>query len=228
MHRSSRYDAWATRLFAKIERDPETGCWNWTASTRQGYGQIWTPSRPGPRRILQAHRAMYELANGAIPDGLDLDHLCRNTLCVNPEHLEPVTRRENVLRGTGPAALNARKMTCSRGHPLAPTGDGRRYCPTCRDDWLIRTRDLRLTQQREARARRRAQLAEVPRRDAREWGVAVGLLERFTGGAVPFRVLAAYAQHTNTSTTTSGAPRATPTASTRGADEYAWSAPEAS
>ena len=125
------YDPWATRLFAKIKRDIKTGCWNWTASTRQGYGQIWTPSRPGPRRILQAHRAMYELANGPIPDGLDLDHLCRNTLCVNPEHLEPVTRRENVLRGEGLSAQNARKTRCALGHRLRRMGDGRRRCPTC-------------------------------------------------------------------------------------------------
>ena len=88
----------------------ESGCWQWvgTVSTN-GYGQ-W-----GNRR---AHRAVYEMYKGPIPDGLQLDHLCRNRPCVNPDHLEPVTCRENILRGVGHTSQNARKTHCKRGHPL--------------------------------------------------------------------------------------------------------------
>lgn len=122
-----------TRLLAKIELTPE-GCWNWTASTRHGYGQIWTSADAnGRRKLLAAHRASYEIAKGPIPAGLDLDHLWRNTRCVNPDHLEPVTRRENVLRGQGTAAENSRKQTCKAGHTLPPaTGAGKRVCAACK------------------------------------------------------------------------------------------------
>lgn len=182
MHRSSRYDPWATRLFAKIKQDPETDCWNWTASIRQGYGQIWTPSRPGPRRILQAHRAMYELANGTIPDGLDLDHLCRNTLCVNPEHLEPVTRRENVLRGEGLPAQNARRDTCSQGHPLVKPAKGPRYCPACRS-------------RRQAEYRRANPKPKSRHRLAKEWALAMGITTEVRPGRAPLHIMQAYEQH---------------------------------
>lgn len=81
---------------------------------------------------MAAHRAMFELVNGPVPDGLDLDHLCRNTLCVNPDHLEPVTRRENVLRGEGRSAQNARRTTCLHGHELTFTKNRRRrFCVIC-------------------------------------------------------------------------------------------------
>mgnify|MGYP001608583411 CR=1 FL=1 len=70
------------------------GCWDWQASkTPGGYGSF----RAADRTVC-AHRFSYELLVGPIPEGLDLDHLCRNKGCVNPEHLEPVTRRENMLR----------------------------------------------------------------------------------------------------------------------------------
>lgn len=65
-----------------------------------------------------AHRVAYELCIGPIPTGLTIDHLCRNTRCVNPKHLEAVTLRENILRGTGPTAHNAAKSACRRGHPF--------------------------------------------------------------------------------------------------------------
>lgn len=114
------------RLVEKFDVDA-SGCWIWTASTRNGYGQVRTPGRAGT--VIGAHRAMYIEIRGAIADGLDLDHLCRNTLCVNPDHLEPVTRRENITRGTAPAALNARKSRCKAGHDLGPAQSGRRACP---------------------------------------------------------------------------------------------------
>src|SRR3977135_3690762 len=87
------------------------GCWPWLGSTTgSGYGQI----RYGGH--LLAHRIAYVLRKGDIPTGLQLDHLCRNRSCVNPAHLEPVTGRENPLRGGSPTAVNAFKTHCPQGH----------------------------------------------------------------------------------------------------------------
>lgn len=123
---------WHVRLLGKIELAP-SGCWIWMASCRpDGYGQIWTPLVGGRRSLLSAHRAVYELARGEIPEGLDLDHLCRVRRCVNPLHLEPVTRAENILRGECPAARNARRRRCADGHMLVPLTTGKRGCPICR------------------------------------------------------------------------------------------------
>jgi hypothetical protein len=73
------------------------GCWLWTgAKAGKGYGAIWQGSSA---RMTYAHRAIYESMIGAIPDELELDHLCRNHACVNPDHLEPVTHSENLRRG---------------------------------------------------------------------------------------------------------------------------------
>lgn len=122
------------------------GCWLWTGSKDTGgYGRArW------PRRAVMAHRIAYELTRGRIPDGLQIDHLCRNRACVNPSHLEPVSARENTLRGLGPAALNARKVVCKRGHSLegARLYRGSRYCRECTKAWA-RERDAR---ERAARA----------------------------------------------------------------------------
>lgn len=117
----------------------ETGCWEWIASRRpDGYGQFQRNRRsPGGHRAPDlAHRVSYELRVGPIPEGLELDHLCRNPSCVNPDHLEPVTRRENQLRGFGIAGQNARKTHCSNGHEFndqnsftRPTGA--RRCRVC-------------------------------------------------------------------------------------------------
>lgn len=118
------------RLLAKVEVDPETGCWLWTgARDHSGYGQFaWTSDL-----IKRAHRAAYELLIGPIPEGLPLDHLCRVRLCVNPEHLEPVTVAENTRRG-----LPATKTECVNGHPydegntyLRKGRDGSRDCRAC-------------------------------------------------------------------------------------------------
>lgn len=86
-------------------------------------------------RMYHSHRVAYELAKGPIPPGLQLDHLCRNPRCCNPEHLEPVTCRENVLRGVGIPAQRARMTHCDRGHELTPENivpsAGYRRCRTC-------------------------------------------------------------------------------------------------
>src|ERR1035437_6893898 len=103
------------RFWAKVDKTED--CWNWTAHTDgMGYGQLAKPGQHGG--LVVAHRFAYELLVGPIPEGLQLDHLCRNRACVNPDHLEPVTRRVNILRGVGFGAVNAKKTECPRGHPL--------------------------------------------------------------------------------------------------------------
>lgn len=109
------------------------GCWEWTAATFRGYGQMGGIGRS----TLKAHRVVYEQFRGPIPAGLDLDHLCRNRACVRPSHLEPVTRRENLLRGETFLARNVAKVACLHGHPFDQRNTGRthngtrRYCRTC-------------------------------------------------------------------------------------------------
>src|SRR5690606_27636904 len=97
------------------------------------YGFLWRANR----KYLRAHVASYELHVGPVPDGLVLDHLCRNRACINPSHMEPVPNRVNVLRGEGPTAVNARKTHCVNGHEFSaenthirPTGW--RECKTCK------------------------------------------------------------------------------------------------
>lgn len=88
-----------SRLWPKVRRG--TGCWDWLATrTAAGYGQFWAGrySPTGQPLLDSAHRVVYEVLVGPIPAGLEIDHLCRNTGCVNPEHLEVVTHAENVRR----------------------------------------------------------------------------------------------------------------------------------
>jgi hypothetical protein len=111
------------------------GCRVWMGPiTNAGYGRMaWT----GTGRIeYGAHRIAYLAFVGPIPSGLVVDHLCRNRLCVNPEHLEPVTVRENVMRSPiAQAAINARKTHCPKGHPYTSEnttgGPNARACRTC-------------------------------------------------------------------------------------------------
>lgn len=117
----------------------DDGCWEYAknlGSARNGYRQIQIEIRDGRKIRKTAHRLVYESMVGPIPEGLVLDHLCRNRCCVNPDHLEPVTQRENVLRGQGVAAKNAAKTHCPRGHEYDDentgfTGEGHRYCRAC-------------------------------------------------------------------------------------------------
>jgi len=92
----------------------------------------------GSRDKQLAHRVVYEYIKGPIPSGLQLDHLCRVRNCVNPEHLEPVTAKENILRGIGVSAINAKKRFCKRGHEFTientirvPSRPGIRQCRIC-------------------------------------------------------------------------------------------------
>lgn len=109
-----------------VEQD-QNGCWVWDKPhPDSGYGQFFG----------QAHRWSYEYHFGAIPEELHLDHLCRNRACVNPWHLEPVSLVENVMRGEGYYAVNARKTHCLRGHEFDAdntytTPNGRRQCRKC-------------------------------------------------------------------------------------------------
>lgn len=127
----------AERFWAKVDKGGANGCWLWTAyRDYRNYGQFALTSS---NKRVRAHRYAYEAVVGPIPDGLELDHLCRNPPCVNPAHLEPVTHHENVLRGQTLAAVYARRTHCHAGHPfdekntrIARAEGGRRVCRECR------------------------------------------------------------------------------------------------
>jgi hypothetical protein len=99
------------RFWRHVVRDPDTECWEWTAARKNGgYGSLAIG-----RGNVYAHRFAYEMLVGPIPTNLELDHLCRNRGCANPAHLEPVTRRVNVLRGRAPELLRQRNL---RDNPM--------------------------------------------------------------------------------------------------------------
>lgn len=119
------------RFWAKCSRPIGPGCWLWHgARTGDGYPRVWFN---GP---VLAHRVAYIALVSRFPAGTQADHLCRTRLCVNPEHLEPVTSRENTLRGNGPTGKSARKTHCPSGHPYSGTNlkvrpNGHRVCRAC-------------------------------------------------------------------------------------------------
>lgn len=133
----------ASRFLGKFDR-PAGGCWIWTAGrNRDGYGCFCI----GNSRNRLAHRLSYEFFIGPIPDGLCLDHLCRNRGCVNPEHLEPVTHLENMRRSPLDFGVYWRSKThCSQGHPFDDENTGysrshpsRRYCKACKRERSLRS-----------------------------------------------------------------------------------------
>ncbi len=119
------------RFWEKVDKQKD--CWIWTgAKSPAGYGKIYIGNS-----FVGAHRISYELAKGKIPEGLTIDHLCKNPSCVNPYHLEAVTMKENVLRGTSPAAKESKQTHCKRGHPLFGSNlwvdkkNNKRHCKEC-------------------------------------------------------------------------------------------------
>lgn len=121
----------AERFWEKV--DASGDCWEWTASKDgNGYGQFHTDDK----RCRKAYRYAYETLVGPVPEGLVIDHLCRNHACVNPDHLQPVTYGENNRRGYNWIARQRHKRICKHGHPLEGENvgrhkDGTRYCRTC-------------------------------------------------------------------------------------------------
>jgi len=126
------------RFLAKTEPCPTTGCWLWTAGLMlRGYARFSWDGRTG-----LAHRYAYEHYVAPIPADMEIDHICRNRFCVNPDHLDVVTARENTRRGRSPASVNAAKTHCKNGHEFTPentyiVNDSRkarpaRVCRTCR------------------------------------------------------------------------------------------------
>lgn len=130
------------RFWARVETGAPDECWLWKMSTtKAGYGQIgW---HDGKTVTALAHRVAYELSVGPIPEGLVLDHLCRTPRCCNPAHLEAVTQRENIMRGTSPVARLVGATHCKNGHEWNEQNtwvrrEGTRECRACRRDALRR------------------------------------------------------------------------------------------
>lgn len=132
------------RFWPKVNKDgpipeyrPDLGpCWIWIAGLTHGYGVIGKGGRGAGQ--IKAHQFTYRLFVGPVPAGMELDHLCRVRACCNPSHLEPVSHRENTLRGTGNSARAALATHCPQGHPYDDANtyvvpkSGHRQCRTCR------------------------------------------------------------------------------------------------
>jgi hypothetical protein len=134
------------RLIEKSVPITESGCLVWLGRSSERHGLSYGYFR-SHRKTALVHRAAYESEYGPIPHGLEIDHLCRVTLCVNPDHLEAVTHQDNCLRGNGVSGINARKTHCIRGHRYTKDtialGNYGKYCRTCRNDKAGTARDAR-------------------------------------------------------------------------------------
>lgn len=121
------------RLSENIRRPvSDSECWQWIGAKGE-YGKIWVQELG---RGYPVHRVMWELFRGTIPEGYQIDHLCRNTRCCNPSHLEPVTHKENVRRGQSPWSSRHRDTQCFRGHAFDQANthirpNGTRHCRAC-------------------------------------------------------------------------------------------------
>jgi hypothetical protein len=110
------------RLMARVSPEPTTGCWIWTGThNSNGYGKIRVD-----RRMSLTHRVAYSIFVGPLLDGMDIDHTCRNRACVNPDHLEQISHRDNTVR------RNAVRTTCPRGHVYDKIDQGARRCSLCK------------------------------------------------------------------------------------------------
>jgi hypothetical protein len=149
------------RFWAKVHRGSAGECWTWQGPRNgTGYGRFSIG-----KRMVQAHRFAFEEVRGPIPEGLVLDHRCRTPLCVNPWHLDPVTHRENILRGIGPSAQNVRKTHCPEGHEYSVENTivkgTQRHCRACR-----------VKHDRNYKERHRSKVAANHRRYMRLWRAA--------------------------------------------------------
>lgn len=130
--------AW-DRFFSKVSVED---CWQWTGGkSPNGYG-LFRPG--GQQNQVSAHRAAWELLVGGIGPGLEIDHLCKNRACVNPDHLQPVTSWINCMRSASPPSSNFLKLECPRGHRYGDTNTrvyrGKRHCRACDRDRSARRR----------------------------------------------------------------------------------------
>ena len=125
------------RFWSKVNKQTDSGCWEWTGEkSEKEYGRFTFWIAPKKYKRVYAHRFAWEQMYGLVPYGLQLDHLCRGRSCVNPDHLEVVTSRENNLRGMSPSAITYRTGVCKRGHALTDDNihicsNGYRTCLTC-------------------------------------------------------------------------------------------------
>lgn len=126
------YQRLKLRILSKVHVSP-SGCWEWTGALtgKSGYASMKLGGRSG--RTYNVHKWLWEHNNGPTPPGLELDHLCHTRSCINPRHLEPVTRSENIVRGWA----HRRRTHCKRGHEFTPENtyippSGGRQCRSCR------------------------------------------------------------------------------------------------
>ena len=136
------------RFWKRVALEGDYECWMWIGARRAaGYGQFWDG-----RTMAGAHRVAFANLRGPIPAGLELDHLCRNRWCVNPDHLEPVTHQENMYRsdaGEHLAAANLAKTHCPQGHAYderntyVMPSTGSRFCRECARLYQSAVRDRR-------------------------------------------------------------------------------------
>lgn len=136
----------ASRFWSKVQKSD--GCWFWKGYLDvHGYGHFSVSHR----MTVGAHRFSYQLANGVIPDGLVIDHLCRKPPCVRPDHLEAVTQKVNCHRGMSPPAMNVVKTHCKRGHPLE--GENLRFQPSGRECRACETKRANTARERKRQHR---------------------------------------------------------------------------